>query len=202
MRRQCILILGALTLILGACAAPNPSASPEAATPESMLTSAPEAGPTSAAAPGMVTYTDDLAGISLGYPADWYIDTSALAHAEESTAYTVGIASWDMSNPPTPAGKQLNTFPEGETKIELGVFKETMTLEEAVAQQRAGGGEITAEERVALSDGTPAVILDFEGFAGLGRTLIAILNGNVIYLTGYGDLGNFETIALSLRANP
>jgi hypothetical protein len=149
----------------------------------------------------MVTYTDDLAGLALDYPADWYVDTSALAHAEESTVYTVGITSWDMSNPPTPAGKQINAFPEGETKIELGVFKETMTLEEAVAQQRAGGGEITAEERVTLSDGTPAVVLDFEGFAGPGRTLIAILNGNVIYVTGYGDLANFEPIALSLRTN-
>jgi hypothetical protein len=194
MKKQIILTLGALTLILGACASPTPSASPDVGTPEPM--------PTSADAPGMVTYTDDLAGLALDYPSGWFIDTSALAHAEESTAYTVGITSWDMSNPPTPEGKQLNTFPEGETKIELGVFKEPMTLEEAVAQQREGGSEITAEEPVALSDGTPAVILDFEGFAGPGRTLIAILNGNVIYVTGYGDLANFEPIALSLRANP
>jgi hypothetical protein len=36
--------------------------------------------------------------------------------------------------------------------------------------------------------------------AGPVRTLITTLNGNVIYVSGYGNLENFETIALSLRA--
>ena len=36
-------------------------------------------------------------------------------------------------------------------------------------------------------------------FAGPIRTLITVLNGNVIYVSGYGDLENFETIALTLR---
>jgi hypothetical protein len=37
-------------------------------------------------------------------------------------------------------------------------------------------------------NGIPAVILDVEGFAGLTGTLITVLNENVIYLSGYGNL--------------
>jgi hypothetical protein len=32
------------------------------------------------------------------------------------------------------------------------------------------------------------------------RTLITVLNGNIIFVSGYGNLEHFETIALSLRA--
>jgi hypothetical protein len=59
---------------------------------------------------------------------------------------------------------------------------------------------VLAREDVTLTGSLPAVILDVEGFAGPTRTLITILNGNVIYVSGYGDLERFEAIALSLRA--
>jgi hypothetical protein len=74
-----------------------------------------------------------------------------------------------------------------------------MSLEEAVAQQGEGGSQILAREDVTLAGGLPGVILDFEGFAGPIRTLITTLNDNVIYVSGYGNLENFESIALSLR---
>jgi hypothetical protein len=80
------------------------------------------------------------------------------------------------------------------------VIKEPMTLESAVAQVRQTGTPILARRDVALANGITGIILDIEGFAGLAHMLIAGLNGNVIYVTGYGNLENFETIALSLRA--
>jgi hypothetical protein len=80
-------------------------------------------------------------------------------------------------------------------------MKQAMTLEEAVAQQsqNESGAPILAHKDVTLASGLPAVILDVEGFAGLTRTLITVLNGNVIYVSGYGNLENFESIALTLR---
>jgi hypothetical protein len=150
----------------------------------------------------MTTYTDESAGFSLDYPAGWFIDDSVLANADQAFAYSVGIATWDLRNPPTPSGKGQNGIPEGGIKIDVGVVKQSMTLEEAVAQQaeNESGSPILAREDVTLANGLPGVILDFEGFAGLTRTLITVLNGNVIYVSGYGNLETFETIALTLRA--
>jgi hypothetical protein len=80
--------------------------------------------------------------------------------------------------------------------------REPITLEEAVTRQseNESGSPILAREDVTLAGGLPGAILDVEGLAGLTRTLITILNGNVIYVSGYGNLENFETIALTLRA--
>ena len=76
-----------------------------------------------------------------------------------------------------------------------------MTLEEAIAQQEQieGAAPILARTDVTLASGLPAVILDFEGPFGPIRTLITVLNGNIIYVSGYGNLENFESIALTLR---
>jgi len=149
--------------------------------------------------PAMTTYTDTFAGFSLDYPANWFLESSALLHAEESTIYSVGMASWDIVHPAESTGKQANSLPPGGTKIDVGVLKQPMTLEEAVAQLSEADGPILARNDVTLAGGLPGVILDFEGFAGLTRTLITILNENVIYVTGYGNLENFESIALTLR---
>ena len=201
-----------LMLLLSACAAPGTAQPIETIIPTQTIVSTaeptppviqPELSPTIGTTPEMITYTDDLAGFSLDYPAGWFINDTALANAEESFAYAISIASWDINNPPTPGGKDLNTMPEGATKIDVAVTKQATTLEEAVAQQaeNESGAPILAREDVTLAGGLPAVILDVEGFAGLTRTLITVLNGNVIYVSAFGNLENFETIALTLRGN-
>ena len=83
----------------------------------------------------------------------------------------------------------------------MAVLKQSMTLEEAVTQQGQNemNNPILTRKDVTLANGLPGVIIDMEGFAGLTRTLITILNGNVIYVSGYGNLENFESIALTLR---
>jgi hypothetical protein len=150
----------------------------------------------------MTTYTDDSAGFSIDYPAGWFLEASAAANADQAFAYSVSFATWDLLSPATPPGKGQNGIPEGGTKIDVAVTKQAMTLDEAVAQQaqNESGSPILAREDVTLANGLPAAILDFEGPFGLIRTLITVLNGSIIYVSGYGNLEHFEAIALSLRA--
>ena len=205
-----ILPLIVFVYLVSACAAPTPSA-PQPPTIEPTSTPEPteppvqvEPSPTTESAPAvtMTTYTDDYAGFSLDYPANWFIESSALAHVQESIGYSISVASWDILNPPAPSGKDPNTLPEGGTKIDVSVLKEPMTLEDAVTQQGRveNMSPILAREDVTLANGLAAVILDFESPIGPVRTLITVLNGNVIYISGYGNLEPFEAIALSLRA--
>lgn len=205
-----LILFSTFALLFGACAAPNTSQPIETVIPTNEIAVTPEPTqllvqtepvPTNGILSGMQTYTDDLAGFSLDYPANWFIDDSVLANAGQGFAYTVGIATWDLRNPPTPSGKDSNALPEGGTKIDVTVVREPKTLEEAVAQQseNESGSPILAREDVILAGGLPGVILDVEGFAGLTRTLVTVLNGNVIYVSGYGNLENFEDIALTLR---
>ena len=212
MKTKSILIC-AFVLLINACTAPGTPQPIATAIPASETLPAPEPtkpraqtepSPTTESMPSITraTYTDDLAGFSLDYPAGWFIEDTALAHAKESFAYSVALASWDINNPPTPGGKDQNALPEGETKIDVTVVKQAMTLEEAVVQQsqNESGSLILAREDVTLAGELPGVILDVEGFAGPTRTLLTILNGNVIYVSGLGNLENFETIAMTLRA--
>jgi len=214
------ILFSAFALLFSACATPTivPTLTPTIAQPvetvlptsETLSTPEPTLAPVQAEpsptkenppAAAMLTYTDDVVGFSLDYPAGWFIDASAAANAQQSFAYSIGIATWDLRNPPTPSGKGQNALPEGGTKIDVGVTKQSMTLEEAVAQQsqNESGSPILARKDVTLANGLAGVILDFEGFAGPIRTLITVLNGNVIYVSGYGNLEPFEAIALSLR---
>ena len=206
-------LLIAFPLIISACAAPSTPQPAATAIPTSETLPTPEVteppvqlepAPTTENMPAvtMTTYTDDFAGFSLEYPANWFLEASALAHAQESIGYNISVASWDILHPPTPGGKDLNTLPPGATKIDVAVMKQSMTLEEAIAQQSQieNASPILTRKDVTLADGLPAVILDMEGFAGLTRTLITVLKGNVIYVSAYGNLEPFEAIALSLRA--
>jgi len=205
-----LLLVCVFALLFSACAAPStpqPVAtviptSETQPTPESTLPPVKVEPPTiDENMPEMATYTDDVAGFSIDYPANWFIDGSATSNAGQAFAYSVGISTWDLTNPLPPPGKGQNGLPEGGTKIDVGVVKQAMTLEEAVTQQsqNESGSPILAREDVTLANGLPAVILDFEGPFGPIRTLITVLNGNVIYVSGYGDLEHFEAIALSLR---
>ena len=208
-----LIVSAIFLLILTACAVPTPIATQPvpitvpptetASMPEPTLPPVqPTAIATATGALKLATYTDNQAGFSLDYPAEWILDDSVLVNAAQGYAYTVGIATWDLRNPPTPGGKQENALPEGGTKIDVTVVKEPMTLEQAVAKQAENelSTPILARKDVTLAGGLPAVILDMDGFAGLTRTLITTLKGNVIYVSGYGDLERFEAIALSLRA--
>ena len=149
----------------------------------------------------VLTYTDSIAGFSIDYPADWFLESSSLAGANEKQNYTVMITSWDILNA-TPESKG-NMVPNEETKIDIAVFKQNMTLEEVVAQQKqqfTSSNSILFEELITLDSGIQGMLWEIEGLTGPVRTLIVVLNGNVIYISGYGDLQAFDTIALTFRA--
>src|SRR5215208_407394 len=195
------ILFSVLALLFSACAVPSITQPIATAIPtnEILLTSRstqlpdqaePSPAPENQPAMTMMTYTDDVAGFSIDYPARWFIDASATANAEQAFAYSVGISTWNLHDPATPPGKGQNGIPEGGTKIDVGVTKQAMTLEEAIAQQmnNESGSPIIAREDVSLANGLPAVILNFEGPFGMIRTLITVLNGNIIFVSGYGNL--------------
>jgi hypothetical protein len=207
-----ILPLVVFVLLITACAAPGTPKPIDTIVPTVEVTSTPEPtlppvqtepAPTTESAPAitMTTYTDDFAGFSIDYPANWFLESSALAHAQESIGYSIGVATWDLTNPLPPPGKGKSGIPDGGTKIDVSVLKQPMTLEEAVIQQSQieNSGSILARKDVTLANGLPAVILDLDSPIGLVRTLITVLNGNVIYVSGYGDLEDYEAITLTLR---
>lgn len=205
------ILFSVLALLFSACAAPSTPQPTSTAIPTNEVLPSPEPTlppvnvetPTANAnMPEIVTYTDDVAGFSIDYPAGWFLENSAAANADQAFAYSVSIATWDLLSPATPPGKGQNGIPEGGTKIDVAVTKQATTLEEAITQQEQNesGSPVLAREDVSLANGLPAVILDFEGPFGPIRTLITVLNGNVIYVSGYGNLESFESIALSLRA--
>src|SRR3990172_3247208 len=122
-----------------ACNAQSGASSPDP-TPilERALTTVPTIIPTETQHPlGEVkTYHDEMAGFALDYPAAWFVETDALQGAAESVVYTVSLYSWDrkIATPPT---KDLNTLPNGTTKIDITVFNQgPATLAEAVQQFR------------------------------------------------------------------
>lgn len=199
-----------LALFVSACTVPAASRPAEAEIPATQTLSTPastrpavqgEPSLPTGNLPEMATYTDDLAGFSLDYPAGWFIEDSVLVHAQESSNYSISISSWDVLNPPPPSERQTNGLPNGGAKFDVTVIKDPMTLQAAVDQVRQTNTPIFDQKDVTLANGVPGILLDIEGFAGPARMLISILNGNVIYVTGYGNLEYFEPVALSLRAH-
>ncbi len=193
-----ILLVFIIALLISACAAPSTPqpTKPIATVDEADATSAGSMPPNEDLS-AMATYADDIAGFLLDYPAGWFLETSVLVHAEEVDNYSISIFSWDMNNPPAMGS---NGLPGNGTKFDVTVIKNATTLEAAVEQVRQSGTPILARKDFTLPNGVPAVILDYESFAGPGKMLISILNGNFIYVTGYGDLDPYETVAFSLRA--
>jgi hypothetical protein len=189
------------TLAFSACTAPSTAQPIATSLPPAEILTTPQIPPSQNEDPSvMTTYTDNVAGFSLDYPTGWYVESSIMVHAEEVTNYSISISSWDITIPPTPSEKQLSGLPEGGTKFDVTVIKDATTLEAAVEQVGQTGTPILARSDVTLTNGVPAVILDIEGFGGHARMLISIINGNFIYVTGYGNLDYFEPVALSLRA--
>lgn len=204
-----ILTLTALTLAvwMSACQAapqlpPTPQAEPS---PES--TPLPQQGndeqPVAVSilpAPGfeVTTYRDEHAGFSINLPAGWFAETSALAMAEQSVAYSVGFYSYDYTAVQQPTEKGQSGFPEGATKIEIAVWKEDKPLDEVMRGQGEGGGSILSQQAIVLPSGLEGIVYEGEGMAGRTRTLLTKVDGTLLFVTFYGNLDLFEVVAYSL----
>ena len=203
MNKKFVLLAIIITGVISGCANSNTSLTETAPIVITETPAVQTATPATATIPpisNVLTYTDSIAGFSIDYPADWFLESSSLAGANEKQNFTTMITSWDILNA-TPESKG-NLVPNEETKIDISVSKQNLTLEEVVAQQKqqfTSSNSILFEELITLDSGIQGMLWEIEGLGGPVRTLIVVLNGNVIYISGYGDLQGFDAIALTFR---
>ena len=207
MKNRALPSIALTVLLITACGSQTVSSAPQ---PTTVIESSPaqvsSAIPTETLNPlgEIKIYRDANAGFALNYPAAWFVEDDAAQNAAGSAVYTVSLFSWDRASY-TPTPKDLNTLPDGATKIDITVFKQgPNTLEEAVNQyknQDTGTPvKFLKEEIWTLNNGEKAVYLESEGALGVMATMITIINGKVVYVSGYGNLTPFQAVALTLRA--
>jgi hypothetical protein len=193
-RYQFIVVLTA-SLLLSACgpleigleetatpAGPQPTIAPTATPP---ATSVPTATPAATQ-----TYRNDAVGFELDYPAEWVVDTAGISN---------GVILWSKQ----PEGPGNDGAPADVVKIDVMALPDvTLRLDELAAQQKAEvanvNGSILAEERITLASGLEVVRLHVSSL-GEAVSLLAVINGHPVYVTGFGDLSRFDDVARTLR---
>ncbi|MFN8597203.1 MAG: hypothetical protein U0559_13600 [Anaerolineae bacterium] len=134
------------------------------------------------------TYRSTAYGIEVDYPAGWILESSG-----------DGAILW--SKQPVKVG--VGGVPADVAKIDIGgELGSTVTLDELVARQKQGvaevNGKILSEEALTLASGLRAIRMSVSAM-GDNVTLLTIVNGHPVVLTGYGDLGRFDEVARTLR---
>ena len=141
------------------------------------------------AAPALQTYRSPAYGVEVDYPAGWISEGSG-----------DGAIFW--SRPPERVG--VGGLPADLAKIDLsGELGTILTLDELLARQKQGvaevGGRILSEEEWTLANGLRAVRLSVSAI-GDNVTLLTVVDGHPVVLTGYGDVSRFDEVARTLRA--
>lgn len=140
--------------------------------------------------PSITTYRDTSVGFELDYPAGWVVDSTGISN---------GVILWSTK----PEGPGSDGVPANVVKMDVVTMPDvSLTLDELVAQQKAEvanvNGSILAEERLTLASGLEAVRLHTSSL-GEAISLLAIINGHPVYVTGFGDISRFDEIARTLR---
>lgn len=139
---------------------------------------------------GMIT--DDAARIQLTFPAGWSVTPVDEAVKQTAAVYTTRIES--------PAGDPLSPEP---LRMELTVQKGPLTFEKALGAREAEfanlGWAVASVESWALPSGEPASLWNLESAEGPLAQMMTVIDGQVIILTGRGDLFLFKPIAFSLQ---
>lgn len=140
--------------------------------------------------PGITTYRDTVVGFELDYPTGWVADTTGISN---------GVILWSIK----PEGPGSDGVPADVVKLDVMMRPDvTLTLDDLVAQQKAEvanvNGSILAEERLTLASGLEAVRLHVSAL-GEVISLLTIINGHPVYVTGFGDLSRFDAVARTLR---
>ena len=156
---------------------------------------------TAAPMPLISTYRDETGGFEMDYPASWSVVDVTPEAKEQSSSYSITLMSWTPQEP----GSQ--GIPEGGSKIDVSVTKGTgASLEGAIGSRReelAAGdsaAQITFEEPWNLPGGLAGIHLTVQSSQGeTVHELVTAINGNRIVLSGLGDAGIFEQIAMTLR---
>jgi hypothetical protein len=142
--------------------------------------------PTITPQPVVSTYRNTLVGFELDYPAGWSLDEA-------------GDTDILWSQRPIEPGS--GGLPEGVLKIDISSEPNTtITLEELVARQKQGitSDQILSEEALTLPGGMSAVRMQVSAL-GDSVTLMTVVNGHPVVLSGFGDLSGFDEVARTLR---
>ena len=137
------------------------------------------------------TYTDEVLGYAIDYPAAWTI--------EAVPGSIVTLRSFD------PEEHAQGGIMPGETQIDIVPDlseAETPTLEELVAATVQAGGLVDRQD-IELAGGIPAVRLHMRTSAnvtGEALMLVAVIGETGIRVQGFGEAELFDPIARSLRA--
>lgn len=139
------------------------------------------------------TYTDESAGITLDYPAEWTIDPSS----------QIGIRGGQvlLLSP----GTTVDTLSDSGTYVSIVTYSwdPKNDLDAYVAQRKvvwnASGFAIIEEEQWQLTDGRPAYGFVVKTPEEPTFTLFATAGQDYLQISGDGDLALVEEIARSLR---
>jgi hypothetical protein len=134
------------------------------------------------------TYLNTTLGIEVDYPAGWLLESAG------DTAIL-----WSRR----PARVGVGGVPSDVAKIDISSeSNSTLTLEELVARQKQGvaevNGKILSEEEWTLAGGLRAVRMSVSAI-GDSVTLMTVVNGHPVVLTGFGDVSRFDEVARSVR---
>lgn len=141
-------------------------------------------------------HTDDVLGISITYPAGWYVEGTA--------GSLIQIYSPQTNSTPLPR-PQGGGFPSDRTKVEIiaGHPGDSRSLDQQLADTRAqsdGPGGQLAWERPLELPGMRAIRYQLVGGAGGDVPAIIIdYNGQILHVAGYGDTTRFDEITSTLR---
>jgi hypothetical protein len=189
-----------LWVALSGCGPTNTGISGEGASPTS-----PEVSSTPTLVPADLptlteTYTDNISLVAIDHPAGWHLTDLSDENKQNSMAYTIVMTSWS----PEQAGR--DGIPQGGTKVDLTVMKDSVPLDDFVAIRRqmismaVPAEQIISEDSWQLADGLPAVRLLVRSNMGDIPIVLTVLNQNNIILSGYGNIALFDQIAQTLRA--
>jgi hypothetical protein len=189
--------------------APRPPVIPEFVTPQVNPTAAPVPSvPTSTTAPradlGQTRiYRDDIAGFELDVPAHWSLTPVNSEGMVNSVIYTATFHSW------VPLGGGSQGIPNGETKIDITVYKNSPETPAAALEMRkqefANAGlsqKIISEETWTLDNNLTATRLVVESLQGEAVEIVTAVNGKTILISGAGDYSLVDSIARTLRTFP
>ena len=170
------------------------------------LISAPAAAPTAqpptsspavATLPAGNTYTDTNVGFTFVYPEGWNIITPNEQMMAEAISYVFTLQSFEP-------GIGSDSIPEGSSKIDVVVTPQTATTLDAIRErisleENSGSITILSEERITLSGGFPALVIEGESSrSGAFTSVYALVNGAEIIVSGIN--ADPLTLANSIRA--
>jgi hypothetical protein len=148
-------------------------------------------------------YRDNIVGFELDVPSHWSLTPAGNEAMVNATIYTVTFNSW------TPIGGGSDGIPDGETKIDITVYKNKPADSSDALRMRkeefanAGlGQEIQSEETWTLDNNLIATRLVVSSSRGQAAEVVTAINGNTVLLSGSGDDALFDAIVRTLRQIP